>query len=384
MPLANALRNPDDASPEAKYPLRVLFCRDCALSQLSVVVPPAEMFRWYPYRSSISKTFRRHCVRLVEEVKERTSLPTTARVIDIGSNDGTLLAAFRERGFRVLGVDPAENLAHHARAAGVETHVAYWGLETAREVVVRWGRAECITATNVLAHVDDLGDFFAGIGEALAESGHFVVEVPYLADLVEKSEFDTIYHEHVSYFLLRPLLSIAARHGLRADYVRRIPVHGGGLRAYFAHDDGEAKVPDTVRATLAFEEEAGLYEEAPYHRFAREVASIQNDLRRALERLRAERRRVAAYGASAKGATLLNSIEASPDLVEYIVDDTPEKQGLLQPGTGIPVVPRSSFDETPPDYLLILAWNFVDEILEKTRGFGGRYIVPVPTLRVLP
>lgn len=385
MPLANAVRDPSETSPEERYPLQVLFCPGCALSQLSVVVPPERMFRHYVYRSSVSETFRRHCAAFAAEAEAEAALAPGALVVDIGSNDGPLLTAFRGRGFRVLGVDPARNLAVLAGAGGVETLPEFWSRATARHVVEGWGRPALVTATNVVAHVDDLADFLGGVAEALADGGLFALEVPYLADLVEKNEFDTVYHEHLSYFLLRPLLRAAEAAGLAPAYVRRIPIHGGGIRLYLRRGRA-AEAPQTVRATLAFEAEAGLYTMDPYRRFAREIDSIRRDLGEALRRLRAEGRRIAAYGASAKGAVLLNAVGATPDLVAYIVDDTPEKQGRLAPGTGIPIVPAERLEEDRPDLLLILAWNFVDEILAKTVAFnrdGGRYIVPVPALRYI-
>lgn len=383
MPLANSLRLPSDQSPEFRAPLAVLFCRACALSQLSVVVSAPAMFSNYVYRSGISQTFARHCATFAAEARERASLQESSLVVDIGSNDGTLLKAYREIGCRTLGVDPAENISAIAVGSGIETINDFWNLETAGKIAEQWGRPSLITATNVVAHVDDLEAFFKAVQVALADEGLLAIEVPYLADLVEKNQFDTIYHEHLSYFLLRPLLRAAETEGLFPAYVRRIPVHGGGLRVYFAKD---ARKSDTVTATLAFEEEAGLYDAAVYHRFAREIDSIRKDLRATLTRLVSEGRRIAGYGASAKGATLLNSIGADARLIEYIIDDTPEKQGKLSPGTGIPISDSSRLQASHPAYLLILAWNFVDEIIARTSEFsrrGGRYIIPVPSIRFI-
>ncbi len=383
MPLANRFISPDDRAPEPRIPLVVMRCMDCANAQLSVVVDPALMFTTYAYRSGVSSTFIRHCDRFAREAEEIAGLPRGAPVLDIGGNDGTLLSSFAGRGYRTHLVDPAGNLAPTSRAAGHEVLSAFWGHEAAEKSARQWPCMELVTATNVVAHVDDLDEFFSAVARVLAPTGHFVLEVPYLADLVEKSEFDTIYHEHLSYFLLQPLLRLGERHGLRARYVRRIPIHGGGLRLYFGRG---TYASDAVRAMLDFERDAGLHEEHPYRRFAREIDWIRGELRTALTRFREEGKRVAAYGASAKGAILLNAAQADSTLVQYIVDDTPEKQGHLAPGTRIPISPRSRLDTEPPDYLLILAWNFVDEIVEKTSAFstrGGRYIIPVPALRIL-
>jgi predicted TPR repeat methyltransferase len=386
MPLANDLRAPDETEPEDRFPLAVLFCADCALSQLSVVVSAERMFRHYLYRSSISETFKRHCASLAEEAVREASLADGALVADIGSNDGPLLGAFLERGYRTVGIDPARNLAEIARAGGIEVLSEFWGREAAGTLVERWGKPQLMTATNVFAHVDDLDDFMGGVAHALADDGRFMLEVPYLSDLVEKNEFDTVYHEHMSYFLLRPLLRIAEKHGLTAAYVRRIPVHGGGLRVYLARGAKPDVYPDSVRAVLDFERDAGLYDPKPYKRFAREIDSIRRDVRSTLSRLRKEGKTIAAYGASAKGAVLLNSVSADSSIVSFIVDDTPEKQGRFGPGTGIPIVSAERLTDEQPDYLMILAWNFIDEILERTADFraaGGRYIVPVPALRYI-
>lgn len=391
MPLANAIRDPGDTSEEFRAPLAVVLCRGCSLSQLTAVVPAPRLFSHYVYRSEISGTWRRHCERFVREARSEAGLDAGDLVVDIGSNDGTLLAAFRRSGFRTVGVDPASNLAPVARAKGVEAMTAFWGRAAAARLVALYGRPSLITATNVVAHVDDLDDFFGGVCDALDERGRFVIEVPYIGDFLEKSEFDTIYHEHLSYFLLRPLLELARRHGLRAVYARRIPIHGGGLRLYLAKRNGAGKDDPTeevqsVRAILAFEQDAGVHGIRPYMVFARQVRSIQRDLRETLQRLVAGGRMVAGFGASAKGATLLNSIGATPREIAYIVDDTPDKQGKLAPGTRIPIVSADALSTRKPDDLVILAWNFVEEILERTDAYakaGGRYIIPVPALRYI-
>jgi novobiocin biosynthesis protein NovU/D-mycarose 3-C-methyltransferase len=386
MPLANDLRAPDETEPETRFPLAVLFCPDCGLSQLSVVVSAERMFRHYLYRSSISETFKRHCASLADEASCEAALADGALVADIGSNDGPLLGAFLERGYKTVGIDPARNLAEIARAGGIDVLPEFWGRAAAETLVEKWGKPSLMTATNVFAHVDDLDDFMGGIAHALADDGRFMLEVPYLSDLVEKNEFDTVYHEHLSYFLLRPLLRIAEKHGLTPAYVRRIPVHGGGLRVYLKRGETPDVYPDSVRAVLDFERDAGLYETQPYERFAREIDSIRRDVRSTLGRLRAEGKTIAAFGASAKGAVLLNAVDADAETISFIVDDTPEKQGLIAPGTGVPVVSAEKLTEAQPDFLLILAWNFIDEILDRTVAFreaGGRYIVPVPALRYI-
>lgn len=386
MPLANAIRDPGDTSEEFRAPLAVVLCPRCSLSQLTAVVPAPRLFSHYVYRSEISGTWRSHCERFAREARAEAGLEDGALVVDIGSNDGTLLAAFHRDGFRAVGVDPAANLAPIARTKGVEAVTAFWGRAAAARLVAEHGRPSLITATNVVAHVDDLDDFVGGVCDALAERGRFVLEVPYIGDFLEKSEFDTIYHEHLSYFLLRPLLELARRHGLRAAYARRIPIHGGGLRLYLERGEQAREEVQSVRAILAFEQDAGVHGIRPYKVFARQVRSIQRDLRETLQRLAAGGRMVAGFGASAKGATLLNSIGATPREIAYIVDDTPDKQGKLAPGTRIPIVSFDALSTRRPDDLVILAWNFVEEILERTESYaraGGRYIIPVPALRYI-
>jgi novobiocin biosynthesis protein NovU/D-mycarose 3-C-methyltransferase len=386
LPLANSLRDPADATPELRAPLNVLFCHECALSQLSVVVSPEHMFRHYLYRSGVSDTFRNHCRKFAAEAAALVPLKPGNVVVDVGCNDGTLASTFLAHGQRVFGVDPALNLASLAHAAGIETISDFWGAAAAETLLARAGKASLITATNVLAHVHDLNAFFHALNIALDDNGLAAFEVPYLCDLIEKNEFDTIYHEHLSYFLLKPIIRLAERHGLHVAYVRRIPIHGGGLRVYLGRSSGVTAPVQTVKAVLAFEEEAGMYELPTYRHFVRQVQSTCRDLREALLRLRAQGSRIAAYGASAKGATLLNSIALTPGTIDYIVDDTPGKQGMLSPGMGIPIVDGARLSQDPPDYLLILAWNFVEEIIGKTGDFsrrGGQYVVPVPALRFI-
>jgi novobiocin biosynthesis protein NovU/D-mycarose 3-C-methyltransferase len=381
LPLANSLVSVGDP-PEERFPLEVVLCRDCALSSLSVVIPPEKIYRHYRYRSSMSRTFAAHCDQLVEDAAARLDLKPGAFVIEIASNDGVLLDAFSRRGFRVLGVDPAENLVRIARERGRDAMAAFWSAETAQRVVEEYGRADLIVGCNVMAHCPDLGDILDGIAIATAPGGHFIMEVPYLLDLVEKHEFDTIYHEHLSYFLVHPLRRLFERIGWRVEDIQRIAIHGGGIRATAGPGPESLDVAHFLKA----ETDARLCEPAGYAEFVAWIRRISLDLRTTLETRRSAGRTIWGFGASAKGSTLLNFAGIGPDLVEAIIDDTPEKQGLLTPGNRIPVVAREELDRQRPDDLLILAWNFVDEVREKTRSFaeqGGTYIVPVPSVSVL-
>ncbi|MBI2820850.1 MAG: class I SAM-dependent methyltransferase [Acidobacteria bacterium] len=382
-PLANRFVTPRQLRhPEPAYPLDVCFCEMCGLVQLADVVPPEILFTDYIYVSGTSETMRKHFSLLARTVARTCRLSTNSLVVDIGSNDGTLLAQFAPYKVRTLGFEPAANIARIARDNGIDTVNGFFSPALAEEIAEDRGRAQVILATNVFAHVDRIDLFLRAVRALLAEDGFFVVEVPYLADLLRKKEFDTIYHEHLSYFSLRPLMTLFAGCGMHVAEVDRVPVHGGSLRVFVRNSPQTAgPVSASVRRLLRGEKMLKLDRLSPYRSFAQSVESLAGKLVRLLDRLKGRGKRIAGYGAPAKSTTLLNYCRIGADLIDYIVDKSSHKQGLYTPGTHIPVLPVETLMTDPPDYLLILAWNFQDEIMKQQRRYkeeGGRFILPIP------
>ncbi len=372
-------------APEPTYPLRAAFCRGCAHVQLTEAVPPDAMFRDYLYISSGSDTLVAHLEDLSRLLAARYSLGPGELVIDIGCNDGTLLNSLRRLGVRPLGIDPAENLAAFTQSAGIPRYADYFNSKTATRVVEAWGNASVIVATNTFPHIQDLHDFVEGLRIALAPGGVFVIEAHYLADLLDRVAFDTIYHEHVSYWALGPMAQLFEQHGMEVVDVERLTVHHGQLRT-FVQRKGEGIVQPNVVRVREEERARQMDRIQTYRDFASRSLRIRDDLRSMIHSLRAEGRSVAAYGASAKGNTLLSFAELGPTAIEFVVDRSPLKQGLFTPGTHIAVVGPERIRDSSPDYLLLLAWNFVDEILRQQEEFrrrGGKFIVPVPTVTIV-
>ncbi|MBI4349037.1 MAG: class I SAM-dependent methyltransferase [Elusimicrobia bacterium] len=385
-PLANAFLAAERArEPEPRFPLDALRCARCYLVQLGVVVRPELMFSDYAYSSSASAPAVRHFDELASEVVERFDL-AGRRVVEVGSNDGVLLASLAARGARVLGVDPAARQAAIANARGLETIVGYFDRATASRVVAEKGRARLVVANNVLAHIDDLHEVLAALDALLEDDGVFVAEVPYVADLLDRVEYDTIYHEHLSYFALTPLRTLFSRAGMELFDVRRLLVHGGSIRIYVGRS-GRRPVSDAVPRTLEEERASGLLDASAYDRFAARVWASRRALLDLLRRSRREGHTIAALGATAKGNTLLNYCGIGPDLVSFIADSTPLKQGRVTPGMHIPVRSEEAIAAERPDLTLLLAWNYADEIIGRFADYvsgGGRFIHPVPIARILP
>lgn len=386
MPFANALVRPEGADrPEARYPLAVAFCPGCRLVQLTDPVPPEDLFSEYLYFSSYSDSFLAHARETARTLTGRFRLGAASRVLEIGSNDGYLLQYFMERGIPVLGVEPARNIAAAAQRRGVPTLNRFFGPESVDEILRRFGPADAIVGNNVLAHVPSINAFLRAVRDCLKPGGVAVFEFPHLTELLARTEFDTIYHEHVFYYSLSAVAELAARAGLALFDVTRHAVHGGSLRVYLQPAPGRPATP-AVRAILTEEEDGGLLGPERYRAFSRAVANLKEELRALLWRLKMSGTRLAAYGAPAKGNTLLNACGIGRDLLDFTVDRSPHKQGLLLPGSRLPIRPPDELLRERPDYTLILPWNIADEIVAQQQEYvrqGGRFLVPVPHPREL-
>jgi hypothetical protein len=381
-PLANSFIRPDAVDePEPRYPLELARCTACGHVQLSVTVPPEIMFRDYLYVSGTSDTIPEHFAAYAKDVAARF-VPKGGLVVEIGSNDGTLLRAFDRTSLRVLGVEPARNIAAMANAAGIPTLDEFFGEAIAREIATKHGRASAIIGNNVVAHIDDLHGLMNGVNALLDDRGVFVAEFPYLVDLLEKTAYDTIYHEHLSYFSVGAVVDLASRHRMNVVDVRRVGVHGGSIRVFVSR---EGERSPAVQELLALEAKIGLREGRPLGPFVEAVRRQREGLMRLVADIRSSRR-MAGYGAPAKGNTLLNYCEIDRSVLEFIVDRSPLKHGLLTPSTHIPVEPPERLVESEIRDTLLLAWNFADEILRQQdayRSRGGRFIIPIPSARIV-
>jgi hypothetical protein len=387
-PLANALLTAEQLhDAEERYPLDLALCPDCTLMQILETVPPERLFREYPYFSSFSETTLQNAARLVERVTAWRGLGPASFVVEIGSNDGYLLQYYRDRGIPSLGIEPAWNVARAAEARGVRTLSEFFGERLALGLVAGGRRADVIHANNVLAHAADLNGWVAGLGVLLAPDGVAVIEVPYLKDLVDHVEFDTIYHEHLCYFSLTALDRLFRRHALTLTDVERLAVHGGSLRVFVQHDRSAGGRSSRAMGSLLAEEAGWNVGRADAYRpFGGEVAALSEELRGLLRQLRGAGHRIAAYGASAKGTMLLSHLGVGGETLAFVVDRNPVKQGRYMPGTRIPITAPGALLERRPDYVLLLAWNWAAEILAQQDEYvrrGGRFIIPIPKVQVV-
>lgn len=385
-PLANDFIEPGRAgSPQETFPLDAVFCRACSLVQIVTTVLPERLFREYVYFSSVAQTTLDNGRRLAERVLAGPGLGADSLVMEIASNDGYLLKHLVAAGIPVLGIEPATNIARAAVEKGIPTLNEFFGAKLAEDLAASGKRADFILANNVMAHMPDLNGAVEGVRLLLKPGGTFLFQTPYVRDMIEKLEFDTIFHEHVYVHSLTALQNVLRRHGLEAREADRIAIHGGSLEVT-AGLIGSGPVGESVRRLLEEEQEQGLTREAYYLDFAERVRRLGESLRAKLDSLRAEGKRIAAYGAPAKGVTLLNSLGIGRDRIDFVVDLNPRKQGMLMPGSAIPIHPPAKLLEARPDYVLLLAWNLASEILAQQaeyRNLGGRFIVPIPEVKIV-
>jgi len=386
LPLANALPSPEAAeSTDPRYPLDLVFCEACSLVQITETVSPEVLFRDYLYFSSFSDTFVSRAKALAGRLVVERGLTAKSLVVEIASNDGYLLQHYVAAEIPVLGIEPAENVAAVAREKGVPTRADFFSKETADRLKSEGNLADVVHANNVLAHVADLNGFVSGIAVILKESGVAVIEMPYVLDMVDRCEFDTIYHEHLCYFSLKALTGLFGRHGLTIEKVERLPVHGGSLRLFIRH--AASALSDESVDRLRQEESTRDADRFPFYAaFGGKVARLKTDLVDLLRRLRREGKTIAAYGAAAKGTVLLNYFGIGTDLVSFVVDLNPHKQGRVVPGVRIPIRGAEGLLAAQPDYVLLLVWNLADEIFRQQaeyRSRGGRFIVPIPAVQIL-
>jgi hypothetical protein len=379
LPLSNNLCNDKNEEPD-RYPLRVMLCEDCGLSQLSGVVDPDVLFSHYVYRSSINQGYVNHCRQMAKDLKKEYNLTADSFHIDIAGNDGALLKQFKEEiGYRLcLNIDPARNLFKHNEDQGVRMYMTFWGIPAAEHLIkTSWPRADLITATNVFAHVDNVKEFIQAVTMVMKPSGTLVLEFPYIIDFIWNNEFDTIYFEHLSYFSIRPLIQLVKGFGLNVEKVEKKDIHGGSVRVHIGYGDQQESVQ-----TFILQNEYKLIKD-DYMKFASKAKRTIDDFMGNLIRLKSKGKKIAAFAASAKGNTLLNCASINDYVIDYIIDETPEKIGKYSPGTYIPIVGMENIGK--PDYIVILSWNFADEIMAKCKnaGYTGDFIIPIPEFKII-
>jgi SAM-dependent methyltransferase len=380
LPLADKLRESISVGKvEQKFPLTLVYCQACKLLQIRETVVPDILFGDdYPYYSSVSDRWLEHCAINAAELIDRYDLGEESLVVELAANDGYMLRNFHEQGIPTLGIDPAPGPVAAARALGIPMQQEFFGLSVAERLVAEGQRADVIIANNVLAHVADLESFIAGIGRLLAEDGVAVFEVPYVRDLMDRCEFDTIYHEHLCYFSMRALCDVFARRNLCVVDAMRLPTHGGSLRVYVRHDGWPTHELEQLRQE---EDASGLNDTSRMHEFSTQTLQRQQELRAAISDLRQQGKTIAAYGAAAKGAMLLNMCDIPADWIDYVVDRNIHKHGKLMPGLDVPICSADRLSSAPVDSVLLLAWNLAEEIAEQQADYlreGGQFLLPIP------
>ena len=386
-PPANAFIKKENLElSQNEFPLEIFFCTKCTHIQLIDVVDPSLLFEDYVYVSGTSDVFVNHFRNYAKQIISKYKPDKELLVIDIGSNDGTLLGFFKDNGYEVLGIDPAKTISNNAKEKGIDTITNFFTYELSKNIKHKYKKASLITANNVFAHADNLKDIVKGIKELLSDDGIFVFEVSYLVDVLEKNLFDTIYHEHLSYHSVKPLDKFFFENGLELFSAERVKTHGGSLRGY-VQLKGSSQIKDgSVEELINYETSIGLSDPETFFKFDDNINKLKFELLRLLKKIKSENKKIAGFGAPAKATTLMYQFGITKKYIDFIVDDSPLKQGLFSPGLKIPVLTSKSIDLHKPDYLLILAWNFADSIINKNQDFlnrGGKFITPLPKLKII-
>lgn len=380
MPMANSLFDTEKEAKNAKrYPLELMFCDDCGLSQLSIVVDPSELYEYYTYRSSVNGGYILHSRQMAKDLAVKFNLNKDSFHIDVAGNDGALLKEFRdELGLRVLNIDPAKNLCVIARQEGIDSYADFFNYKNSDIVLNQFGKADLITATNVFAHVDNVTDFLNASKNLLNKDGVLVLEFPYLIDFIENNEFDTIYFEHLSYFSLIPIMRLCSNGGMKIIDAEKKSIHGGTIRVTIAHEESSHQVSANVSKFINLEIRGGYNKSETYLGWSEKIENLIENINLNLQALDGN---CIAFGASAKGNTLLNSAKIDDTLIKFIADETPEKIGKYSAGTGIKIVPKDAVKDCKEEYCIILAWNFAEELMQKLNPiYKGKYLIPVPEL----
>jgi len=387
MPEAGSYPKKEDLVNEKKFPLDIYFCKNCKLVQLLDIINPEHMYKDYRYASSTTKTLSKHFEEYANTVFKRFNLNKNSLVIDIGSNDGVLLVPFMKLGVRAIGFEPAENISKIAISRGTNTINKFFNESSAKELAKKEGKAKVITINNTLASIYDTDDVMKGVKAILDKDGILIIEVHYLLDLIKDLQFDQFYHQHMYYYAITPMKYYFNRHGMEVFDVTRMPTHGGSIRVFVQFKGGPNKVIPIVEELISLENKAGLDSIEGFKKFADKVLKLKGDLVFTLKKLKAEGKKIAGYGAPGKGNTLLNFCKVGPDLLDYVIDASPERYNRYIPGMHIPIYPPDKFKEDPPDYALMLAFTYKEEILKKEGDYlknGGKFIIPLPKVEIIP